>query len=108
MGYITKTYNEGYRGFSSQIEDILHNKNNISKHLLETCEESIRDDVLLRSFRSMMASAHYLSWKNLPFTTDLWKVVRGELSPEQFLDNKFRVITWRVFFPPMELACNLG
>ena len=44
-------------------------------------------DTLLYVWRNIISSRHYLSHRNRPFCTDLWKVLRGAMEPANFVRN---------------------
>ena len=68
---------DGYRSFIGEAKLIFDGDSAIVNHIINSCSDDVRNDVLVGSFRSIMTTAHYLSWKNMPYTTDCWKVVRG-------------------------------
>ena len=44
-------------------------------------------NTLLHVWRNLVASCHYLAYSNRPFCTDLWKVLRRQMTPEHFSRN---------------------
>ena len=64
--------------------------NSVAKSLLNGCDDSIRHDILIKTIRPSMATAHYLSWKNLPYTSDPWEVERWGFNVERFIENPGR------------------
>ena len=44
-------------------------------------------DTHLQVWRNIIASRHYLSYRNSPYCTDMWKVLRSKMEPIHFTRN---------------------
>ena len=68
------------------------NQKSIHFHLthVETLDEDLAPDMAIRIFRTLMATCCYLGWKNLPYCTPEWDVVRGDLSRTRLTAKNIR------------------
>ena len=72
-------------GFLDDARRILKGKHSLAEFVIN--REPDHTTIRLEVWRSIAASALYLSEKNMPFTSDVYRVIRGEYSPVHFLSS---------------------
>ena len=76
---------DAFRMFTEKRRDIISGGEDLSAYMLEST--FCPPHTILFAWRNIMSSCHYISYRNRNYCSDFWRVLRGDLTPPEFVQN---------------------
>ena len=76
---------DAFRMFAEKCRDVISGCHELSSFILDAT--FCPPDTSLVAWRNIISSMQYISYRNRNYSSDFWRVLKGDLPPSEFVNN---------------------